>query len=123
MRHRDVHMCAIGAFAMYLWYRLDILGEWSENRPNVGENKDWFFIKLLVSSVASLMRICLSVPVRRCESDCQRCRLITISLKTPFLEYRRTGKYSEIASNNGGLPSGERIINKSTIAKRLTPAS
>jgi hypothetical protein len=50
MRHRDTHMCAIGALAMYLWYRLDVAGEWSESRPDFTDNKAWFFTKLLVSS-------------------------------------------------------------------------
>jgi hypothetical protein len=35
---------------MYLWYRLDVAGEWSESRPDFTDNKAWFFTKLLVSS-------------------------------------------------------------------------
>jgi hypothetical protein len=50
MRHREVHMCAIGSLAMYLWYRMDVAGEWSESRPDFTDNKAWFFIKLLTSS-------------------------------------------------------------------------
>jgi hypothetical protein len=53
MRHRDVHMCAIGSLGLYLWYRFDVYGEWAESRPDFTDNKAWFFTKLLVSSRAN----------------------------------------------------------------------
>jgi len=50
MRHRDADMCPLGALALYLWYRLDVDGEWADERPDFLDNHAWFFIKLLVSA-------------------------------------------------------------------------
>jgi len=53
MRHRQVEMCPLGALALYLWYRLDVRGEWADARPDFLDNHAWFFIKLLVSSTSN----------------------------------------------------------------------
>jgi len=50
MRHREVEICPISALALYLWYRLDVDGEWADERPDFLDNHSWFFIKLLVSA-------------------------------------------------------------------------
>ena len=55
MRHKDYTMCAVGALGFYLWWRLDVCGEWmGENgRPDFTDNMSWYFIKLLVSSTGT----------------------------------------------------------------------
>lgn len=49
MRHKDVHLCAIGSLALYLWYRFDVCGEMIENPPDFTDNKSWYHIKLLIA--------------------------------------------------------------------------
>jgi hypothetical protein len=49
MRHKNLHLCAIGAKAMYLYYRFNHTKEF-ENPPDFTDNAAWFFIKLLVPS-------------------------------------------------------------------------
>ena len=46
LRHHDVRLCPVGAFAMYLFWRLDLSGEFSPP-PDFTSNKDWFDVKLL----------------------------------------------------------------------------
>ena len=54
MRHSDPALCAMGALFLYLWYRLDVCGEWTTSGPpDFSDNLNWFFIKLLIPSTAS----------------------------------------------------------------------
>jgi hypothetical protein len=48
MRHKDVNRCSIGAFAFYLLFRFHKSGEFDDGvRPNMGESKQWYDIKIL----------------------------------------------------------------------------
>jgi hypothetical protein len=49
MRHKNLHLCAVGAKAMYLYFRFKHTTEF-EHLPDFTDNKAWFFIKLLVPS-------------------------------------------------------------------------
>jgi hypothetical protein len=48
LRHREVHLCPVGALGMYLFQRFRISGEMEDGvRPDFCNNSEWFRMKLM----------------------------------------------------------------------------
>jgi Centromere DNA-binding protein complex CBF3 subunit, domain 2 len=47
MRHKDVHLCTMGALAQYLFWRWHIVGE---DPPDFSSHKSWYELKILVGA-------------------------------------------------------------------------
>ena len=48
VRHKNVNLCAVGALALYLYFRFQHTGE-MDDPPDFTDNPKWFFRKLLIS--------------------------------------------------------------------------